>query len=49
MLLLAFPELKCPSGPVAERLHAAGADEVALTAWQEFVAQEIRPAEEDEW
>lgn len=48
MLLLTFPALKCDPGPVVERLRAAGADPEVLTVWKALVAQEIRPAEEDE-
>lgn len=48
MLLLKFPELKRDPGPVSERLHAAGADSAVLAVWQEFVVQEIQPADEDE-
>ena len=46
MLLLAFPELKVESGPVRDRLLAAGADDLVLAAWVELVAQEI-VAEDD--
>ena len=48
MLLLTFPDLKRDPGPVRERLHAAGATPEMLAAWQAFVAQEIRSAEDDE-
>ncbi len=48
MLLLTFPDLKRDPGPVGDRLHAAGAAPDVLAVWKEFVAQEIRPAEEDE-
>lgn len=48
LLLLAFPELKRDPGPVSDRLRAAGADPAVLTVWNEFVAQEIRPADQDE-
>jgi len=48
MLLLTFPDLKRDPGPVVEQLHAAGATPEVLTVWHELVAQEIRPAEEDE-
>jgi len=46
VLLLTFPELKRESGPVAERLQAAGAD-AALSVWKEIVAQKIQPPDED--
>ena len=48
MLLLTFPELKRDPGPVAERLRATGADAAVLALWKELVAQEIRPADEDD-
>lgn len=47
MLLLRFPELKTESGPVRERLLAAGAGEEVLRAWRDLVAQQIT-AEQDE-
>jgi hypothetical protein len=47
MLLLAFPELKQDPSVVRDCLHAAGADAAALAAWEELVAQEIVP-ENDE-
>ena len=47
-LLLTFPEFKRESGPVAERLRAAGADDDALTAWRDLVAAELLPAQEDD-
>ena len=48
MLLLRFPALKRDPGPVADRLRAAGAAPEALAVWKELVAQEIRPAKDDE-
>jgi hypothetical protein len=48
MLLLTFPSLKRDPGPVVDRLHAAGATPEVLAVWKELVAQDIRPAEEDE-
>jgi hypothetical protein len=47
MLLLTFPELKRDSGPVADRLLAAGADPKIMSVWHDLVAQEIKPADED--
>jgi hypothetical protein len=47
VLLLQFPELKTETGPVRERLDAAGAGAEVLEAWREIVAQEI-VAEDDE-
>lgn len=46
-LLLAFPELKVESGPVADALNAAGAAPEALEAWRDLVVQEIEPDDED--
>jgi len=48
MLLLTFPELKTSHGLVRDRLLAAGVDAAVLTAWEELVAQEILPEEEDD-
>jgi hypothetical protein len=48
ILLLKFPELKRDPGPVVDRLRAAGADPTVLAVWKELVAQEIRPADEDD-
>jgi hypothetical protein len=48
MLLLTFPDLKRDPGPVVDQLHAVGATPEVLTVWHELVAQEIRPADEDE-
>jgi hypothetical protein len=47
-LLLTFPQLKSEEGEVAERLRAANAPDVIMTAWRELVAQEILPEDEDE-
>ena len=47
VLLLAFPELKSLSGPVRERLDAAGADAVTIAAWNELVAETIVADVED--
>ena len=47
-LLLQFPELKQSSGPVADALRATAAEPEILTAWQELVAQEIQPPDEDD-
>lgn len=48
LLLLAFPALKQESGPVAERLQAAGADQAVMDAWRELVTQQFSVGE-DEW
>jgi hypothetical protein len=48
MLLLKFPELKRDPGPVVDCLRVAGADPAVLAVWRELVAQEIRPADEDD-
>jgi Nucleotidyl transferase AbiEii toxin, Type IV TA system len=47
LLLLRVPELKTKSGPVAERLQAAGADSATIAAWEGLVAQEIMAEDED--
>lgn len=48
MLLLAFPEQKQEVGAVAERLKALGADENILHVWKNIVAQDIKPADDEE-
>ena len=48
MLLLTFPALKRERGPVVDRLEAADADPAVLAVWKDLVAQEIRPADEDD-
>lgn len=48
MLLLAFPELKRESGPVADCLKAACANEAVISVWKELVAQEMQAADEDD-
>jgi len=48
LLLLKFPGLKEESGPVRDRLIAAGVGPSLLDAWAAVVAQEILPEEEDE-
>jgi hypothetical protein len=47
VLLLSFPQLKSKTGPVLDRLHAAQADERAMSEWRDLVAMEIL-SEEDE-
>lgn len=50
LLLLAFPDLKQRSGPVADRLRAAGADAGTFEAWTALVEQTIEAEdEEDAW
>ncbi|MBI2480747.1 MAG: hypothetical protein HYV60_19605 [Planctomycetia bacterium] len=46
-MLLAFPELKAAEGPVTDSLRAVDASDSAHEAWQELVAQEILPEDED--
>jgi hypothetical protein len=48
MLLLRFPELKSETGPVRERLLAGGASPEVFSAWEELVAREILPEDEDD-
>jgi hypothetical protein len=47
VLLLRFPELQSAHGPVRDRLLAMGADAAVLEAWEELVAQQIVPEDED--
>jgi len=47
-LLLAYPALKTESGPVLDRLNAAGADHAAIQEWRRLVDSEIRAADPDE-
>lgn len=46
-LLLRFPELKQEPGPVGDRLRSAGVERNVLEAWNEIVASEILPEEDD--
>jgi hypothetical protein len=48
MLLLAFPELKQDTGPVADSLRSAGASAAEMATWKELVAQEIRPEQDED-
>ena len=48
LLLLAFPDLKRDPGPVTDCLQSAGAGQALLAVWQELVAQDIQPEDEDE-
>jgi len=48
LLLLTFPELKRDPGPVTEQLHILNAAPEVLAVWKELVAQEIKPAEEED-
>lgn len=48
MLLLAFPDLKRVTGPVAEKLKQSGADRAALDVWQALVEMDIQPPDEDD-
>ncbi len=41
VLLLQFPELKAESGPVRDRLLAAGAGPAAFEEWKSWVDREI--------
>lgn len=47
-LLLTFPELKTVEGQVKERLEALEARPDVLAIWQQLVAEEILPEEEDD-
>jgi hypothetical protein len=48
ILLLKLPDLKRDPGPVTDCLKAAGADPAVLAVWQDLVAQEIRPEDEED-
>lgn len=48
LLLLTFPQLKTLTGPVQERLLAAGAGETVLAVWRELVEQEFQAGDEDD-
>lgn len=48
MLLLTFPDLKARTGPVRDRLDAAGAGAGVLAAWETVVAQTILPEDDDD-
>ena len=48
MLLLTFPDLKRDPGPVTERLQAMSAAPDVLAVWKELVAQEIKPADDED-
>lgn len=47
VLLLRFPKLKAESGPVRDRLLAAGANASVLAIWKRIVEEKIKP-ERDE-
>ena len=47
LLLLTFPAFKRDPGPVRDCLERDGADPAVLAVWQELVAQEIRPEDEE--
>jgi hypothetical protein len=47
-LLLAFPELKAPEGPVADRLRQSGSSATVLEAWREIAIQEIIAENDDD-
>lgn len=48
MLLLKFPELKSNSSAVADSLVASGASPAILAVWQEIVATEIKPEDDED-
>jgi hypothetical protein len=48
MLFLAFPELKSEHGPVYDSLLSSNVEEKVFDLWNELVAQEIEPEDEDE-
>lgn len=50
MLLLTFPDLKNETGPVIDRLKAAGVEQNILDLWRQLASQEIRsPEDSDEF
>jgi hypothetical protein len=50
VLLLTYPQLKTQTGPVLERLRAAGAVDEALAEWNRLVATQIElPGDADEF
>lgn len=48
MLLLKFPELKSNSSLVVDCLTASGANPAILAVWQEIVATEIKPEDDED-
>jgi hypothetical protein len=48
MLLLKFPELKSNTGSVVDCLIASGANPTILGVWQEIVATEIKPEDDED-
>jgi hypothetical protein len=46
-LVLRFPELKAEEGLVADALRRLDAPSQAFKAWQELVAEEVLPEDED--
>lgn len=47
-LLLTFPDLKTPVGPVRDRLDAAGASPEVIELWNQWVKRVIEPEDEDD-
>jgi hypothetical protein len=47
-MLLRFPELKREHGPVRDLLESRGAGDEVFSFWNEIVAEEITPEDEDE-
>jgi len=47
-LLLTFPDLRNPEGPVADRLRESGAPAAALETWREIATHEIVPENDDD-
>lgn len=48
MLLLKFPDLKRDTSAVADSLVASGASPEIIAVWQEIVATDIKPEEDDD-
>jgi len=45
-LLLTFPDLKKPDGPIAELIRASGSSDSVLDAWRRLAAEEITPEDD---
>ncbi|MBV8779996.1 MAG: hypothetical protein JO353_01235 [Phycisphaerae bacterium] len=47
VLLLKFPDLKSPTGPVLERLHANNADAATILDWEAIAQEQIKLPTDD--
>lgn len=48
MLLLTFPELKCESGEVSEKLRLLAASKEVVNEWRHLVAQQLSASNDDD-